>query len=315
MTEAALRKLVVDTAIKYLGCKESDGSHKKIIDIYNSQSPIPVGYKVTYNDAWCAAFCSAVAVELDLTDIIFPECGCGRMIDLFKAKGRWKETDSYTPDPGDLIMYDWDDSGSGDNTGGADHVGIVVSVSGSSIKVIEGNKSDSVAYRTISVNGRYIRGYCLPDYASKAGGYTNAGTTSTATTSTATISGNVDTVKEVQIWLNRNYTSGLYPDGLYGSLTKKALIKALQKTLGVAADGIYGPLTKAAVSKYVLKKGSTGNLVKILQAFLVCHGYTAAYVDGEFGSGTETAVKSIQAKFGITVDGEAGQETFTKLCT
>lgn len=313
MTEAALRKLVVDTAIKYLGCKESDGSHKKIIDIYNSQSPIPVGYKVTYYDAWCAAFVSAVAVELGLTDIILPECGCGRMITLYKNKGRWEEADSYVPDVADIIMYDWDDSGSGDNTGGADHVGFVVSVSGSTIKVIEGNKSDSVAYRSVPVDGLYIRGFCLPDYASKAPKYSGGTTTTTATTSTDTISGNVDTVKEVQIWLNRNYASGLYPDGLYGSLTKKALIKALQKTLGVTADGVYGPVTNAAVK--VLKKGSTGDLVKILQAFLVCNGYKTAYVDGDFGSGTETALKSYQSKVGITADGEAGQQTFTKLCT
>ena len=166
MTELELRKLVVNTAIKYLGCKESDGSHRKIIDLYNSQNPLPVGYKVTYWDAWCATFVSAVAVELGLTDIIFPECGCGRMITLFKNKGRWKETDSYVPEIGDIVMYDWDDSGSGDNTGGADHVGFVVEQSGNTIKIVEGNKSDSVSYRTISVNGRYIRGYCLPDYAS-----------------------------------------------------------------------------------------------------------------------------------------------------
>ena len=310
MTEAALRSLVVETAQKYLGCKESDGSHKKIIDLYNTIKPLPVGYKVSYFDAWCATFVSAVAFELDLTDIVFPECGCGRMRDLFIAAGRWVENDAYVPEPGDLIMYDWDDNGVGDNTGGIEHVGMVVSVSGSTIKVIEGNKSDSVAYRTISVNGRYIRGFCCPDYAKKAKTY-NAPTSTT--NSTATISGKVDTVQEVQIWLNRNYASGLYPDGLYGSLTKKALIKALQKTLGVTADGVYGSVTKNAVK--VLKNGSSGKLVEILQAFLVCNGYKDAYVDGEFGSGTETALKSYQKKVCITIDGEAGQQTFTKLCT
>ena len=34
--------------------------------------------------------------------------------------------------------------------------------------VIEGNKSEAVAYRSLNVNGKYIRGYCLPDYAQKA---------------------------------------------------------------------------------------------------------------------------------------------------
>ena len=41
-------------------------------------------------------------------------------------------------------------------------------VSDSTIKVIEGNKNDAVEYRDLPVNGRYIRGYGLPDYKSMA---------------------------------------------------------------------------------------------------------------------------------------------------
>ena len=36
MTENQLRQKIVDTAVAWLGCKESDGSHKKIIDVYNA---------------------------------------------------------------------------------------------------------------------------------------------------------------------------------------------------------------------------------------------------------------------------------------
>ena len=168
MTEQQIRAKFVETAKSYLGCKESDGSHRKIIDLYNSQKPLPVGYKVTYTDAWCATFVSAMGVKCGLTDIVLPECGCGRMVALYQKAGRWTENDAYVPNPGDIIMYDWDDNGVGDNTGAPDHVGIVCSVSGKTITVIEGNKSDSVAYRTLQVNGRYIRGYCLPNFASKA---------------------------------------------------------------------------------------------------------------------------------------------------
>ena len=167
-TAAQIRARVVARAKSWLGCKESDGSHKKIIDLYNSQKPLPVGYKVTYTDAWCDTFASAVAVAEDLTDIIPTECGCGRHIDLFKKMGRWVEDDAYVPSPGDYLFYDWQDSGLGDNTGGADHVGIVTDVDGNKITVIEGNKNDAVEYRTISVNGKYIRGYGVPDYESKA---------------------------------------------------------------------------------------------------------------------------------------------------
>lgn len=167
MTEHQLRALVVETAKEYLGCKESDGSHKKIIDLYNSQKPLPVGYKVKYTDYWCATFVSAMAVKLGLTDIILPECSCSRMIALYQKAGRWTENDAYVPNPGDLLMYDWQDNGIGDNTGAPDHVGIVCGVDGNVVSVIEGNKNDSVAIRTVKVNGRYIRGYCLPNYAAK----------------------------------------------------------------------------------------------------------------------------------------------------
>ncbi|MFR2694328.1 MAG: CHAP domain-containing protein [Enterocloster bolteae] len=113
-------------------------------------------------------FVSAMAIKTGLTDIIPTECGCGQMIQLFQKLGAWVENDAYRPSTGDVIFYDWDDNGVGDDTGWPEHVGIVVSVSGNTIKVIEGNKSDSVSYREIAVNGRYIRGYGVPEYSSKA---------------------------------------------------------------------------------------------------------------------------------------------------
>lgn len=168
ITEKELRELVVKTAEKYLGCKESDGSHKQIIDIYNSHKPLARGYKVSYTDAWCATFVSVVSILCELTDIMPTECGCGDMIELYQKLGRWVEDDAYVPQPGDIIMYYWKDNGKGDCTGYPDHVGIVVSVSGSKMKIIEGNKSDSVSYRELTVNAVSIRGYCIPNYASKA---------------------------------------------------------------------------------------------------------------------------------------------------
>jgi uncharacterized protein YgiM (DUF1202 family) len=67
-------------------------------------------------------------------------------------------------------MYDWaDNTGpTKDNVGYPDHVGFVATISGNSMQIIEGNIKDSVGYRKLEVNGRYIRGYCIPDYASKA---------------------------------------------------------------------------------------------------------------------------------------------------
>ena len=70
MTEQELRQSVVRIAQGWLGCKESNGSHKKIIDLYNSHKPLARGYPVKYTDAWCSTFASAVAIKAGLTDII-----------------------------------------------------------------------------------------------------------------------------------------------------------------------------------------------------------------------------------------------------
>ena len=181
ISEMQLREKVVSIAQKYYGCKESDGSHRKIIDGYNAVKPLARGYSVKYTDAWCATYVSFIGIQAGLTDIMFRECGCGAMIQLYQNAGRWIENDGYIPKIADIIMYDWNDSGSGDCLGYPDHVGIVVSVNGNTIKVIEGNISNSVGYRNITVNAKHIRGYCVPNYASKS---TISSTTTTPSVST-----------------------------------------------------------------------------------------------------------------------------------
>lgn len=177
VTEQVLRQKIVSIAQSYIGCKESDGSHRKIIDLYNSHKPLARGYAVKYTDAWCSTFASAVAIAAGLTDIIPTECGCEKHIQLFRnhAKSKWQEDGNYTPKPGDYIFYNWDDS-TQPNDGAADHVGIVEKVSGKTITVIEGNYSNSVRRRTLELGNGYIRGYGIPAYGSKstsAGNSTN----------------------------------------------------------------------------------------------------------------------------------------------
>lgn len=156
------RSEIIKQAKKWIGCKESDGTHKVIIDTYNSHTPLARGYKLQCTSAWCAAFVSAVSIKCGYTDIIPTECGCERMIELFKKLDSWVENDAYRPSRGDVIFYDWQDTGSGDNVGFSDHVGIIEKVCGNTITVIEGNYSNSVKRRTIKVNSKNIRGYGVP---------------------------------------------------------------------------------------------------------------------------------------------------------
>jgi hypothetical protein len=155
---------VVAQAAAWIGKNEADGSHKAIVDVYNSHKPLARCYAVKYTDSWCATFVSAVAIKLGYFDIIPTECSCQKMIELFKKIGCWRENEDYTPKAGDIIFYDWQDDGKGDNQGWSDHVGIVEKVSGGKITVIEGNYDNAVKRRSISVNGKYIRGYGVPKY-------------------------------------------------------------------------------------------------------------------------------------------------------
>lgn len=150
---------------QYIGIKEGSAGHKAILKVFND-SGLCSRYKMTVNDAWCATAVSAAFIASGLSSI-FPcvECSCEYMINLAKKAGIWIENDSYVPSTGDVILYDWQDNGVGDCTGWSDHVGIVKSVSNGVIHVLEGNKSNTVGNRDISVNGRYIRGFITPKYA------------------------------------------------------------------------------------------------------------------------------------------------------
>lgn len=154
--------------VQYKGIAEGSEQHKAILKVFND-SGLCTRYKMTVNDAWCATSVSAAFIAVGLSNI-FPcvECSCENMINLAISAGIWVENDAYVPDVGDVIMYDWDDNGVGDCTGWSDHVGIVVSCDGSTIRVIEGNKSNTIGYRDIAVNGKCIRGFITPHYA--AGG-------------------------------------------------------------------------------------------------------------------------------------------------
>lgn len=243
MTELELRQKFVETAISYLGCAEKDGSHRKIIDRYNAHTPLARGYKVKYTDAWCATYVSAVAIQCGLTGIIPTECSCHQMIALHKRLGTFIENDAHVPKLGDLIMYDWGDNGRGDNTGSPDHVGIVVQVANGWIRVIEGNIANKVGYRMLTVDGRLIRGYCAPDFASLA----------TVEKEVDTVTLNVPvlkrgdkgaTVKSLQAMLiGYGYSVGSSGvDGSFGPATESA-VRKIQKARGWEVDGKVGPET------------------------------------------------------------------------
>lgn len=167
MKEQELRNKVIAMAQEWLKEGDKAKTHWEVLNVYNSIAPLPRGYKMQYTDEWCAAFVSAVGAAVGLSDIILPECSCNEMIKLYKAANRWIERDDYIPRAGDIIMYAWEDNGIGDWIGPANHTGIITTVREGIMVVVEGNKSNRVGARTVRINGRYIRGFCIPDYKSK----------------------------------------------------------------------------------------------------------------------------------------------------
>lgn len=260
MTEKQLRDHIVAIAQSWLGSKEGTDNHKKIIDTYNAHKPLARGYKVKYTDDWCSTFASAVAIKAGLTDIIPTECGCEKHINLFQKLGRWQEKDDFIPNTGDYIFYDWQDSGVGDNKGYSDHIGIVVSVSGSTIKVIEGNINNQVGYREIKVNAKGIRGYGIPNYASKS-------TVESVPAETVQVSTGLKKGDTVLFTGSLHYTSA-YSGGIargckagLAKITALAEGKAhpyhLQAVTGKGST-VYGWVNAKDVSKiHVVKRGDT----------------------------------------------------------
>lgn len=275
-----MKNKVLEIAKSWIGKKESDGSHKAIIDAYNAHKPLPQGYKVKYTDAWCATFVSAVAIKAGCTDIIPLECSCPRQIELFKKLGAWEENDARTPEPGDIIYYDWQDKGKGDNVGVPDHVGIVEKVSGGKITVIEGNMSnDAAGRRILEVNGKYIRGYGVPKYDTKTV-VAKKETTEAPTEAKKTASA-----------VSNGYT-----------LTQ--FIKDVQKATGAKIDGIAG---KETLSKTVTVSASKNNrhaVVRPLQKRLNALGFNCGIVDGAAGRKFTAAVLAFQKANKCACDGE-----------
>ncbi len=125
--------------------------------------------------------------------------------------------------------------------------------------------------------------------------------------------------------------NGLTPDGLAGQQTLKLIEqKAAQagsssgstgntgntgnsgSTNNSGNDGTPAVGVPAGLNR-TLRKGSTGEDVRIVQKQLKALGYYTSSVDGVYGNGSIAAVRAFQQNNGLTADGLAGQKTFQKL--
>ena len=104
------------------------------------------------------------------------------------------------------------------------------------------------------------------------------------------------------------------PTTYYGEATSEA-VKRFQRQLGATQDGIIGTETWDALFSsdtphYKVKNGDDGSDILNIQRRLYQLGYlTGECVTGHFGDKTEEAVKKMQERNGISVDGAVGMES------
>ena len=250
---------VLAVMISWIGKSRSLGTHRDIIDLYNTQDPLPVGYRVQYDDSYCDTGLTAAFLKLDALDLIGGgECGVERHVKLFQAAGIWEEDGTIRPNRGDIIVYNWD-TASQPNDGFADHIGLVENVAGGYIYTVECNMNGGfVGRRKISVGNGYIRGFAHPKYAGTErqsvepvapSPYTYG--KASETTSNIKIGAVHDGVKAIQDALNHlgygnSGTEGC--DGEFGTKTDEA-VRAFQMDHGIEEDGIVGNETRGVFAE------------------------------------------------------------------
>ena len=156
------KEILLDLARGYIGVEQFDSRHNTMVNIYNSGKTSYSGYRVSAYDDWCDIFVSSLYQHSGLIDLIDKEAYVPYHIRLLKNKGIW--VGNSTPQPGDIITFDWNLDGL------ADHIAIVEKVEGDKVITIEGNTSDrnldesKVVRKSHKLSARYIIGYGRPQY-------------------------------------------------------------------------------------------------------------------------------------------------------
>ena len=106
---------------------------------------------------WCACFVSWCYNQMGLSEPRFAGCTSGGMA-WFTSHGQWGDRNYTNIAPGDAIFFDWN------NSGDADHVGIVIGTDGERVYTVEGNSGDTCKIKSYPLGSSVIRGYGLMNW-------------------------------------------------------------------------------------------------------------------------------------------------------
>ena len=304
------RQKLLDTA------KSLRGQRDTVIDFYNAHArPLPLGYRVKYEDQACAVFVSVPFLMLHW-DIVAPHCRARELYRNMAALGRSFWGSNRTPEPGDLIFF-----GPGGNESRIDHAAIVEKVENGIITFWD--IRSVVASHTCRAGGRFIKGYGyimaygMPDYASQD---TDEPDPAPAP---AIKAGDLVKIRGGARWysgstikasvLKKNWYVVQNKGGrvvLGMSEDERSNIQSPIHEEDVELVVQFGPqpapepdpgsviLPTVQVELPVLRKGSQGRIVETLQ-LLLCRWRFTVEVDGIFGDATEQALLAYQLAYGI----------------
>ena len=217
---------------------------------------------------------------------------------------------------GDIVNYDFNHNGT------SDHTGIICKVENGKIYVVEGNTSEEgsngsdsnggmVAVRTRTKGN--VNNVIRPKYNDKV----------TADMVVATALAQVGVKEKPAGSNNVKYNTWYYGKPVHGDAYPwcEVFVCWCFAHVLTAEDAKPAPAPAKPTGKYTgkipeptLKKGSKGEKVKQLQAFLTWYGIKTTK-DGEFGAKTEKSLKTFQKTEGLTADGIYGPKTCAKAKT
>lgn len=250
MTTAEAKQKLVNWAAAQVGYAETG-------DNWNKYAPkwTEAGGWNAQSQPWCDVFVDVGFIEtfgLDLASRLTyqPRGGfsalCSQSAQYYKNNGAWYNS----PQVGDQIFFNL--------SGGINHTGIVVSVSGGYVSAIEGNSSDMVRRNSYVIGSSYIAGYGRPNWAVVAASESPADPPAEETPAKPRPrveclpmlqrGDKSEVVRAAQFLLNgRGCSVGIWgADSDFGVLTLAA-VKAFQRRNELEADGIIGPETWAAL--------------------------------------------------------------------
>ena len=314
MSETA--KSVMDKAISTLGIKESPPYSNNVI--FNTDY---YGHEVYGSDwPWCAVWVWDIFRMAGASKLFYngdKTAGCCQILRWGRNNGL--EINKNDGRYGDIILFDWDNTGYND----ADHVGLIIGKnSDGSYTTIEGNTSvgndsdggevmERIRYKST------IRAIIRPKY-SDPGDYPVSGNYIPYDRFPVLQMGNDNEVwnKIAQAGVGLMFTDA---DGGFGTKTNHWVCD-FQRKHNLDDDGIVGPKTWKAIFYDAetwdeipsIERGKVGRSVVLCQAALEM---PAKYLDGKCGDITVGNIKAFQSKNAIKADGGCGQLTWKKLIT